>query len=83
MQAQEQQADRYQDDPWQPVIENYCNGRNSVSVEEILSDVLFIERAKWTQGDQNRVARCLTHMRWIRYRSPRPARQWRYRSWSQ
>src|SRR5262249_9894806 len=58
-QAREQQADRYQEDPWQQPIVKYCEARTDISIDEILSNLLGIERAKWTQTDQNRIARCL------------------------
>jgi predicted P-loop ATPase len=81
-QGQSQQADRYQEDPWQSAIVKYCENKASVSIEEILSNLLGIERGKWTQAEQNRIARCLIHMKWTRYRGPRPTRQWRYRPMS-
>ena len=33
-----------------------------VSVREVLEQAIGIERGRWTQGDQNRVVRCLTTM---------------------
>jgi predicted P-loop ATPase len=77
--ANEQQADRYQEDPWQQPIQKYCEGHPDISIEEILSDVLGIERAKWGQAEQNRIARCLVRMNWERYRVSKPPRPWRYR----
>jgi predicted P-loop ATPase len=57
-QAREEQAARYQDDPWQEPIGNYVRVRNDVSVSEMLVEGLcFVEKAKWTQADPNRVAR--------------------------
>ena len=54
--------------------------RDDVSVPEILTEALnLIEKARWTQADQNRVVRCLKALGWSRYRTPRPAREWRYR----
>jgi predicted P-loop ATPase len=82
-QANEQQDDRYQEDPWQQAIAKYCQDRNDVSISEILSELLGIERAKWTQIEQNRIARCFMRMGWERYRGPRPERAWRYRPVSQ
>ena len=78
-QAREQQADRYQDDPWQQAIADYCEDRTDISIDEILSGLLGVERAKWTRSDQTRIGQCLTHMQWEQYRGPRPARQRRYR----
>jgi predicted P-loop ATPase len=78
-QAKEEQASRYQQDPWQEVIARHVEERTDVSISEILSDLLLIEKGKQTQGDQNRVARCLITLDWERYQTPRPARAWRYR----
>jgi predicted P-loop ATPase len=80
--AREEQAERYQDDPWQEPIGKYVEERHDVSVPEILVGALNnIEKARWTQADQNRVARCLKALdsSWSRYRGPRPLREWRYR----
>jgi predicted P-loop ATPase len=79
-QAHEQQSLRYQDDPWQPEVGKYCASVGDASIGEIL-EALGVERARWTQADQNRVARCLRQLGWERYRPwttvrPRP---WRYR----
>jgi predicted P-loop ATPase len=78
-QAREEQADRYQDDPWQEAVAQYIEGRSSVSVSEILSNVLLLDKAKWAQAEQNRVARCFKMFGWQRYRGERPLREWRYR----
>jgi predicted P-loop ATPase len=51
-----------------------------VSVAEILQHALNIEKGRWTQVGQNRVARALTSMGFERYRARRGAsREWRYR----
>ena len=51
-----------------------------VSVAEILEHVLLIEKGRWTQRDQNRVARCLTSMGFRQYRARRGSdRERRYR----
>jgi predicted P-loop ATPase len=78
-QAGEEQAERYQDDPWQAAIAKYIEGRNDISVSEILADVLFVEPARVNQAHQNRVARCLKALDWSRYRTSRTPREWRYR----
>jgi predicted P-loop ATPase len=80
LEAHGQQDARYQDDPWHEFITNYCAAAEDVSVAEIL-EALGVERARWTQADQNRVARCLMRLGWGRYqkRLPSRERQWRYR----
>jgi predicted P-loop ATPase len=90
--ASEQQAARYQGDPWDCEIRQYIEPTNeagepiteetkeSVSVGEILTKVLQIEKGRWSQQDQNRVARCLKSMGWVRYQERDGAkRSWRYR----
>jgi predicted P-loop ATPase len=82
VQAREEQAARYQDDPWQQPIAEYIKDRHDVSVSEILTAALnLLEKARWSQVEQNRVVRCLKALdpSWTRYRGPRPLREWRYR----
>ena len=76
--VRDEQAARYVDDPWQEPIAKYLRSQTDVSVGDVLSNLL-IERGRWTQSDQNRVARCLKVLGWERYRGPRPLREWRYR----
>jgi predicted P-loop ATPase len=56
--AREQEA-RYSGDPWDDLIRNFVQHRAAVTIAEILENLLCVERAKWTQPDQNRVARSL------------------------
>ncbi len=90
--ASEPQAARYQGDPWDCEIRQYIEPTNeagepiteetkeSVSVGEILTKVLQIEKGRWSQHDLNRVARCLKSMGWVRYQERDGAkRTWRYR----
>ena len=76
--VRDEQAARYVDDPWQEPIAQFLRSQTDVSIGEVLSNLL-IERGRWSQGDQNRVARCLKVLGWERYRGPRPSREWRYR----
>jgi predicted P-loop ATPase len=76
--VRDEQAARYVDDPWQEPIAQFVRSQTDVSVGDVLSNLL-IERGRWTQADQNRVARCLRVLAWQRYRGPRPLREWRYR----
>jgi predicted P-loop ATPase len=76
--VRDEQAARYVDDPWQEPIAKFLQSQTDVSIGEVLSNLL-IERARWTQADQNRVSRCLKVLGWERYRRPRPSREWRYR----
>src|SRR5262249_20918026 len=70
--AREEQAARYAQDPWQDAISSYVQDHSNASIPEILSNVLLLDKSKWTQGEQNRVARCLTTLGWERYRGGPP-----------
>jgi predicted P-loop ATPase len=74
-----EQRQRYQPDAWSAPIENYIANRASISVNEILADVLHRPVGEWTQPDMNRVARCLRAIGWER-RQQRvgDGREWRY-----
>lgn len=78
--AAQQQADRFETDPWQELIARWIDCRDSASVSEVLSSCLDKPRALWTQGDKNRVARCFRSLGWERYRERAGATlDWRYR----
>jgi len=78
--AEEEQAERYEEDPWTEVIAEWTEVRETVAVSEILENCLAKPRAQWTQVDKNRVARCLRRGRWERYRVRQGQRlEWRYR----
>ena len=78
--AAEEQADRYEGDPWDELILKWAVDRESVSIAEVLTNCLEKKKDMWTQWDRNRVARCLRANGWIRFKAgPRSAREWRYR----
>ncbi len=81
--AEQEQADRYEGDAWDGPISTWLekNGRDSVSISEVLNECLGKPKAYWTQSDKNRVSQSLQSHGWIRYRfGPRSHREWRYRS---
>ncbi len=82
-QATEAESRRYAVDPWQQAIEDYIAGKASVSVSEVLTSVLAIPTGGWTQAHENRVARCLRIVGWVRRQRrtglpPPRDRAWRY-----
>ena len=77
--AREEQSEREAEDAWQENISKFVEGKDDVSVGEILGQALYMDAAKWTQPDQNRVARCLKRMKWERYRVSHGDRPYRYR----
>ena len=79
--AAEEQAQRYEGDPWDEPIATWIGQRESVSIEDIL--MLCIEKTKptWTQTDKNRIARSLRSLGWERYQiRDGKVREWRYRA---
>jgi predicted P-loop ATPase len=79
--AAEAQAARYTPDAWQtPIAEHLATVSDCTSVAEILVDVLGIEKSRWDQQAQTRVARCLKIEGWERFRGPRPLRKHLYRN---
>ena len=78
--AAEAQADRYLADVWEDKIAAYATGARDVSVAEVLETCLGIMPGRWSRGEQMRVARCLTHLKFVCYQSRKDgAREWRYR----
>lgn len=78
--AAEEQAERYEGDPWDELILDWAGLRESVSIAEVLTNCLEKRKDMWTQWDRNRVARSLRANGWIRFKAgPRRAREWRYR----
>jgi predicted P-loop ATPase len=78
-QAAEEQADRYETDPWQELVEEYCSPKDSVSIAEVLTSIKPKDR--WDRRDQMRVARCLKALGWDRHRARGVGvgpREWRY-----
>ena len=78
--AEAEQSARYDGDPWDELILKWADGRESISVAEVLMNCLEKRKDLWTQMDKNRVARCLRVNGWARFKSgPRAGREWRYR----
>lgn len=77
--AEEEQMDRYEEDPWQPLIGKYLTVRTETSVEEILTELIGTPKDRWSRNDQMRVAACLKLMKWTRYRLTTGNRPYRYR----
>ncbi len=82
--AQAEQAARYQPDAWQALITQWATGRiesgaTSVSVSEGLDMCLGKPKGQWTRADAMRVGRCLTGIRWERFRDRKQDMEWRYR----
>lgn len=76
----EEQAARYQGDPWEEIIAPWLTARTSTSVSELLSKCVHKRQAQWAQRDKSRIARRLRALGWERYRERQANRlEWRYR----
>ena len=57
------------EDPWKDAIEFYCQGRNEVSVSEIMTNVIKLELSKQGKADQMRVGDILRVLKYSRKKS--------------
>jgi predicted P-loop ATPase len=79
-QAEDEQSDRCEEDPWQELIAGWVENRDDVSIAEILAQCLDKPKANWSQSDRTRVARCLRALHWRRKKvGRRGEREWRYK----
>jgi predicted P-loop ATPase len=79
--AVEEQQQRYDEDAWQPLIADWADGREYVTVEQILRNCFEKQPKDWSQGDKARIGRCLHGMGWSRKRGPKDEkgrREWTY-----
>jgi predicted P-loop ATPase len=77
--AAEEQAARYQGDPWDGAVWDWIGLRDEVVVAEVLQHALQVSKDRWTQADQNRVARILKARGWQRkQKRTGGARYWVY-----
>jgi predicted P-loop ATPase len=70
--AESEQMDRYEGDPWDGKIADWLESRQDVSMEQVLEMCIEKPIAQWQQADKNRVARSLKALGWERYREPGP-----------
>ena len=79
--AAQEQADRFDGEPWEELIARQCEDRDRASVSEVLFCCLAKNRRlSGTQADKNRVARCFHGLAWERYRERQGARlEWCFR----
>lgn len=57
------------EDPWKDAIEFYCQGRNEVSVSEIMTNVIKLELSKQGKADQMRIGDILRVLKYTRKKS--------------
>ncbi len=61
----EQEA-RYEGDPWTEPVLYALNGKNEISLGELLTDILKIDTGKQGPGEQRRVSAILRHHGWTK-----------------
>ena len=77
--AAEAQAERFETDPWHEAIETWTQGKPEVSIDDILTEVVSLDRNKRGQLEQNRVAKVLKHLKWTRrLKRKNGSRSWVY-----
>jgi predicted P-loop ATPase len=78
--AERHQRDRYIGDPWDEIIGSYINLQSEVTITDVLTNALHLDKSRWTQTEQNRVARCLRALGCHRIQVwTGDKRVWRYR----
>ena len=78
--AERHQRDRYVGDPWDDIISSYVNLQSEVTITDVLANALHMDKSRWTQTEQNRVARCLKALGCNRVQvRTGDKRVWRYR----
>lgn len=78
--AKDQQAERYAGDAKDAVISAWVEHKSHVTIAEVLEGALgILDRSRWSQVEQNTVARCLISMGWERKQMRlETRREWRY-----
>ncbi|MCP5197011.1 MAG: toprim domain-containing protein [Gammaproteobacteria bacterium] len=58
----EAQEARYQTDPWEELIVPVVMDRQKITINELMGEVLLIERSRRTQAEKNRIAKILNRL---------------------
>ncbi len=68
------------DDPWDGLISAYVALLTDVSIADVLAEAICLDRSRWGQIEQNRIARCLKARGWNRVQvRTGDKRAWRYK----
>jgi predicted P-loop ATPase/phage/plasmid primase-like uncharacterized protein len=73
--------DRYVNDAYSDLIAKGLIGQNEITLPEVMGDILKLDVSKWTMAEQQRVARALVKLGWVRKRVSKavnPRRPWHY-----
>lgn len=66
--AESEQAERYDSDPWQDKIAAHLRSQSETTIDDLLEYCILKQPGEWTQGDKNRLARCLRVLGWTKTR---------------
>ncbi|MBM7488137.1 putative P-loop ATPase [Bradyrhizobium sp. USDA 3686] len=64
--AADEQRARNEGDPWDNLIGKFVATRSAVTIPQILTEVFNLPAGQWEQREQNRVARCLKSLGFVR-----------------
>lgn len=77
--ARSEQESRLVRDEWSEAVDDWLVGKDEVTVGEVLDKALGLEKSKWGQREQTRVARALQLAKWKRVQVWRDGRRvWVY-----
>lgn len=75
--AAEEQAERYESDPWHEAVARYLRTRDQVAIGEVMQEALEIETPRLDRRGQNRVRAILLTLGWTQMPRQENARLWR------
>lgn len=81
--AEEEQADRYVEDPWDGSISRHIQYLDEVTIDEIFTECLKVELGRRTQADKNRIGAVLRFRGWKRFRVGSKKREYVFRPHTQ
>ena len=73
-----EQAERYEGDVYESKIARHLDLVSTITMEEILADVLKLDTSKWTLPEQRRIGKAMKSLGWVRKRHTTGTRDWYY-----
>ena len=64
----DEQRQRMDRDPWHGLVADWIDGKDEVSVEQILKDLILKQEKDWTPLDKRRVTQILVQQKWKKFR---------------
>jgi predicted P-loop ATPase len=69
-------------DPWEDEVSHYIEGKDQVSIAEILDKALGMEKSKYNSSSQTRIRNILKRLKWSPEKNPRWHQGKRQRLWA-